>query len=222
MAHRPRSAHRQTKLAVVQRHKGVSRAQAAKLARKKAVDFLSESDASAHSTIAPLDTHHGDERDDEDSHGDTEEGDDEDMDVPRVAQWIDDDQEDAISSQGTNDDDEHTESEAEPSRRLVSTSCARLYPLAHARLTEAIPPRWSALGLLHFIVKVTYSTLQTSPPCLSVHSAVPSALSHKHTRSATQSLIQRHPRTRQRTTTRSPIRSNPTKTRTDHQHQRLS
>lgn len=57
----------------------------------------------------------------------------EDIDVPRVAQWIDDEELDELQepmddgstssdSEGV-DEDGHSASEAWPSRRLVSTSC---------------------------------------------------------------------------------------------------
>ncbi|KAH0832068.1 hypothetical protein J3R83DRAFT_12976 [Lanmaoa asiatica] len=109
-----------------------SKTQFAKRARPKAVDFLSESEGAEppHSTIVRLHEVHDGGSDDEGPNVDSDK-DEDDIDAPRVAQWIDDDdlelQEhmDDVSpsldseSEGV-DDDDHGASEAEPSRRLRS------------------------------------------------------------------------------------------------------
>ncbi|KAG8214606.1 hypothetical protein J3R82DRAFT_9676 [Butyriboletus roseoflavus] len=128
MARPPRSSHRATK-STTSRHENVQRSNArvAKQARPKVIDFLSESEGS---TIARLQEAQDVESDDEDedSNGDSDR-DEEDIDTPRVARWIDDEElelqeqmDDASASQDSEgaDDDNHTASEAGPSRRLRS------------------------------------------------------------------------------------------------------
>ena len=133
MARQPRPAHRPTKLAMP-RHENVqqSKAQLAKQARSKAIHFLSESEGA---TIA-LQKAHDDESIGDDTNIDLD-GDEEDIDAPRVAQWIDDDnlelqeQTDDASDSEEASDNGHSTSEAGPSRTLVRTSCViRLHPSA--------------------------------------------------------------------------------------------
>ena len=111
-----------------------SRAQlAGRQVRSKAIDFLSDTEDAGHTRSAKLESHfqnaHADESDD-DTDSDRDE-DEDDLDAPRVAQWIDDDEvlelqeqsEDTSDSEEV-DDSHHSEGEAAPSRKLVSTSCA--------------------------------------------------------------------------------------------------
>ncbi|KAF8550044.1 DUF947-domain-containing protein [Imleria badia] len=95
----------------------------AKQTRPKAIDFLSDSEP-AHSTTAHLQKALDDESDDDTSID--SDGDEEDIDAPRVAQWIDDEDfelqeqtEDDENSEEV-DDDDHSASEAGPLRRLRS------------------------------------------------------------------------------------------------------
>lgn len=139
MTRRPRPAHTPSQSAAVPHHENVQQSRAQ--ARSKTIDFLSESEDDpepAYSSLRKI--HHNDESDDEDTDGDSEDMDEEDIDAPRVAQWIDDEEFDlqdqtndtspGLDSEGA-DDDEHSASEAGPSRRLVSTLCViRLYPFA--------------------------------------------------------------------------------------------
>lgn len=83
-------------------------------------------------------TRHEDESEGEGTNGDLEDTDEEDIDVPRVAQWIDDEEPDlqdqtdeasaSLSSEGA-DDDDRSANQAGPSRRLVSTLCRTARPL---------------------------------------------------------------------------------------------
>ncbi|KAF8133799.1 hypothetical protein EV363DRAFT_1161765 [Boletus edulis] len=111
-----------------------SKAQLAKQARPKAIDFLSDSEGTkrAHPSTARLQRAHDDddESDDSDDTNIDPGTDEEDIDAPRVAQWISDDvdlelqehTDDASDSEGADSDDDHSGNEAGPSRRLVSRS----------------------------------------------------------------------------------------------------
>ena len=122
-------AHRPTKLAMP-RHENVqqSKAQLAKQARSKAIHFSSESEGA---TIA-LQKAHDDEGVDDETNVDLD-GDEEDIDAPRVAQWIDDGdlepQEQTDDASDSEEASDHSTSEVGPSRTLVRASCViRLHP----------------------------------------------------------------------------------------------
>lgn len=129
MARRPGPAKRPTQLATPH-HKNApsqqSSAQLAKQGRPKAIDFLSEWG----DTTTRLRKARDDESGDDDSNVDSDR-DEEDIDAPRVAQWIDvedleleeqtDDTSDSERASGN--DSDHSASGAGPSRTLVSTSC---------------------------------------------------------------------------------------------------
>lgn len=133
MARRPGLAQRPTQLTAPHHEKPPSqqsKAQLAKQARPKAIDYLSESEG----TTARLRKARDGESGDDDSSVDPDE-DEEDIDAPRVAQWIDDEDleleleeqtDDASDSERASDND-HSASEAGPSRTLVSTSCVTRY-----------------------------------------------------------------------------------------------
>lgn len=164
MARPSRPAHRAAR-STTSRRENVqqSKAQVAKQARPKAIDFLSGGAASkpTHSTIVRLQEAHDVESDDEDedTSGDSDRT-EEDTDAPRVAQWIDDEElglqeqtDDASTSPDSEGDDDHSASEAGPSRRLVSTPCV-IHPCPFTdsyTFTKAIPRRWS-VNLLRFVV----------------------------------------------------------------------
>ncbi|KAG6377105.1 hypothetical protein JVT61DRAFT_1156 [Boletus reticuloceps] len=112
-----------------------SKAQLAKQARPKAIDFLSGSEGAerAHPSTAHLQRVHDDddESDDSDDTNVDPGTDEEDIDAPRVAQWISDDldlelqeqTDDASDAEGVDSDDndnDHSGNEAGPSRRLRS------------------------------------------------------------------------------------------------------
>ena len=99
--------------------------------RPKADDFFDVSEpegaARAHSTAARPQTPH-EESDDDDTNIDSDR-DEKDLDAPRVAQWVDDEDfelqeqtDDASGSEEEEDDEDHSASEPGPSRTLVSTS----------------------------------------------------------------------------------------------------
>ncbi|KAF8442908.1 hypothetical protein L210DRAFT_3620573 [Boletus edulis BED1] len=130
MVRRPRPAHRPMTL----HHENgqQSKAQLAKQARPKAIDFLSDSEGAerAHPSTARLQRAHDDDNESDDSDDtNVDPGtDEEDIDAPRVAQWISDDvdlelqehTDDASDSEGVDSDDDQSGNEAGPSRRLRS------------------------------------------------------------------------------------------------------
>lgn len=109
------------------RHENVrqSKTQLAKQVRPKAKHFLSESENAA--IALQVQKAHDDESDDDGTNveSDRDEGD---IDAPRVAQWMDDEDleqqtDDASDSEGANDND-HSVNEVGSSRTLVCISCA--------------------------------------------------------------------------------------------------
>jgi ribosomal RNA-processing protein 36 len=122
--------------------------QVLKQARPKAIDFMSESeDVKPASNVVRFQEDDGQESDDQDASLDSGSGEEEDVDTPRVAQWMDDEQlelqastsDDGSPSGSDSDlherddgedsvDDDHTTGKAEHSRRLVGAFCLLAFP----------------------------------------------------------------------------------------------
>lgn len=143
-------AHRPSRRLPTARHENVQQSKARQVlkqfkARPKAIDFMSESEdvepaRLSTSNAVRFQEDDGQESDDQDASLDSGSGEEEDVDAPRVAQWMDDEQlelqgstsDDGSASgsdsdlhehdDGEDSDDDHTTGKAEHSRRLVGAS----------------------------------------------------------------------------------------------------